>query len=462
MRQSARVTSNPAIRAVLYLRVSLDRTGEHLAVSRQREDCQRIAADRGWRIVEEFVDNSTSASKRTVRRPGYDQMVSAYNEGKFDALICWDLDRLTRQPRQLEDWIDAATDRGLLLVTANGEADLSTDAGRLFARIKASVARSEVERKSARQIRAASQRAELGKPPGGPRLTGYTSAGEIVDGEAELVTDLFHRFASGESLRELATALNGSGRTARSGRPWNPSTVRTILVNPRYAGLAVYRGETNGRPGNWPPIIDEATFSLVNSRLADPRRRTQVGTDRKHLGAGLFLCGECGKRVRSHTGNRYRCPSACITRMQGAINEYVLGVVRARLAMPDLADSLTTANPEAMADWSRRATELRARLTAISDDYDAGLIDGHRFKVATEKVSSELAALEAAHVRSAAGLAVAGALAAADPVAAFDDSPLGIQREILSFFATVLLHPAPRGKRFDPADGSVEIQWRSS
>jgi hypothetical protein len=41
--------------------------------------------------------------------------------------VCWDLDRLTRQPRQLEDWIDAATDNGLKLTTANGEADLATD-----------------------------------------------------------------------------------------------------------------------------------------------------------------------------------------------------------------------------------------------------------------------------------------------------------------------------------------------
>ena len=70
---------------------------------------------------------------------------------------------MTRQPRQLEDWIERAEERGLVITTANGEADLSTDGGRMYARIKASVARSEVERKSARQKAANAQRARLGR-----------------------------------------------------------------------------------------------------------------------------------------------------------------------------------------------------------------------------------------------------------------------------------------------------------
>ena len=123
-------------RAAMYLRVSLDATGEHLAVDRQRADCLRIIRERGWTLTQEYVDNSVSASKRTVRRPSYDRMVQDYDAGLFDALVCWDLDRLTRQPRQLEDWIERAEERGLVITTANGEADLSTDGVRMDARIK--------------------------------------------------------------------------------------------------------------------------------------------------------------------------------------------------------------------------------------------------------------------------------------------------------------------------------------
>ena len=62
-------------------------------------------------------------------------MVEGYRAGVFQAIVCYDLDRLTRIPRQLEDWVEAAEFRGLVLVTANGDADLSTDGGRMYARI---------------------------------------------------------------------------------------------------------------------------------------------------------------------------------------------------------------------------------------------------------------------------------------------------------------------------------------
>ncbi|MDK6924063.1 recombinase family protein, partial [Escherichia coli] len=77
----------------------------------------------------------------------YDAMVASFERGEIDAIICWDLDRLTRQPWQLEEWIDRAEEQGLKLVTANGDADLATDGGRMYARIKAAVARGEIERK---------------------------------------------------------------------------------------------------------------------------------------------------------------------------------------------------------------------------------------------------------------------------------------------------------------------------
>lgn len=116
----------------------------------------------GWSCTP-YVDQSISPSKKDVERPDYDAMVASYERGELDAIISWDLDRLTRQPSQLEEWIERAEEHGLKLVTANGDADLSTDGGRMFARIKAAVARGEVERKGARLSRAQQQRAEQGR-----------------------------------------------------------------------------------------------------------------------------------------------------------------------------------------------------------------------------------------------------------------------------------------------------------
>ena len=452
--------TQPSTRAAIYLRQSLDATGEGLAIDRQREDCRRIVDQRGWQLAGEYVDNSISASDSRKARPGYNALVEAYKAGGFDALVCWDLDRLTRQPRQLEDWIDYATDPGLILVTANGEADLSTDGGRMFARIKASVARHEVERKAARQRRAALQRSEHGKPPMGVRLTGYTTKGEVVEREASIVRELFARFAAGDSLKGLARWLQDSGVPTRHGGQWNPSSVRDILTNPRYAGRAIYQGKITGGNGTWKALVDPTEFDLVQARLDDPRRRTQVGTDRKHLGSGLYLCGVCGARVRAFSGGRYRCPHGCVSRSQRPVDNFVRAVIRARLARPDLAELLAREEDPETRKLAGEVNRLRGRLVQFEDDYDTGRIDGRRFAIATEKARAALATAEAALARGSASRGAAVMLRSADPVATFDAAPLMLQRAAVDALVTVRLQPTPRGRNiFDPE--TVKIDWKT-
>jgi hypothetical protein len=57
-----------------------------------------------------------------------------------------------------------------------------------------------------------------------------------------------------------------------------------------------------------------------------------------------------------------------------------------------------------------------------------------------------------------AGSEVAGTLTAPDPVAAFDQTPLGAQHAVIKFLMTVRLDLASRGRHFTPE--SVLIDWR--
>jgi len=302
-----REVADAPLRAAIYLRISQDRELDGLAIERQREDCENVVAQHKWTVAPEHVytDQSISATDASVNRPAYDRLVRDFDAREWDALVCWDLDRLTRQPRQLEDWIDRAESRGLRIVTANGEADLGTDSGRLFARVKAAVARAEVERKSARQSRAHRQRAAMGRPPKGVRALGYSLDGTVRAGEAEAVRAIFTAFNAGASLRSIARALLGvtgpdvpavpalpSFRTtlmrernearAREGlperpvppeRPWNPSTVQGILRNPRYAGYSILtpRDARDGtmRRDSAARIVRDATGAPVHQALAD-------------------------------------------------------------------------------------------------------------------------------------------------------------------------------------------------
>lgn len=445
------------VRAAVYLRISLDLTGERLAIARQREDCQAIAEQRGWKVVGEYTDNSISASDRRKDRPGYNRLVLDYEAGAFDALLTYDLDRLTRQPRQLEDWIEAAEERGLLLVTANGEADLTTDGGRMYARIKVGVARAESERKSARQRRAASQRAEIGKPPLGVRLTGYTSFGETVDAEAAVVRELFRRFGAGESLSAVVRWLNTTGLPPRHSAAWTRSSARSMLTNPRYAGRAIYDGKPTGGSGRWEPMVDEGLFDVIQVKLDDPRRLLHHGTERKHLGSGLYVCGICGRRVNAHLSSsrragmdhvlRYMCPDKHFERMGAGIDEFVTAFIRARLERPDVADLLADVQSDEEKRITAEVSRLRGRLRVIEADYDSGLIDGRRYKSASEKAEAELAVAESAQARMAARFAAVAPLMARDPVAAYDAAPLGTRQAIIRFFVTVRLMPTAKGRR---------------
>ena len=58
-------------------------------------------------------------------------MVQDYDAGLLDAIVCYDLGRLACQPLELEDWIDCAEPYDFLLVTLNGDVNLSRDGGRM-------------------------------------------------------------------------------------------------------------------------------------------------------------------------------------------------------------------------------------------------------------------------------------------------------------------------------------------
>ena len=61
--------------ADLYLRISEDRAGDELGVTRQEEDGRRFFALRGWTLRRLWVDNDTSASKAGVVRRDWEAMM---------------------------------------------------------------------------------------------------------------------------------------------------------------------------------------------------------------------------------------------------------------------------------------------------------------------------------------------------------------------------------------------------
>ncbi|MBH0098686.1 recombinase family protein [Salinibacterium sp. NSLL150] len=363
------------VRAAIYLRISRDDLDTGLAVERQREDCLRIVTERGWNLIAEpYVDNAISASKRKVSRPAYDRMREDFEAGAFDALVCYDLDRLTRQPRQLEDWIDAAEERGLLLVTANGEADLTTDNGRLFARIKASVARAEIERKGARQKRANIQRIESGRPAPGRRRYGYEPDGTTPrESEAVHVRRMFEHVAAGGSIRSIAMMLREEGVDPAPGKQWGAGRVRYILNNPSYGGKVHRFGEAVDS-SQITPIVPAELAEEVRAILADEARRTTPGPAVRYLGSSLAHCAICDATMMNLAGG-YRCRESA---SHAFINKESLDSrIREEVALAFLSsgrDLVASGESGSVAPLVAALRKNSAAALATAEDRDEGLL----------------------------------------------------------------------------------------
>ena len=479
-------------RAALYLRISQDKTGEGLGVARQREACEQLCAARGWHIVAVLEENDTSASG-DVLRPLFTRLLAMIEAGKIDAVVCWHTDRLVRRMVELEHVIDLCEHNRVKLVTASGDLDLSTDAGRLNARILTSVARAEIERKSARQRAAFEQAARDGKPTGGRRAFGYTADGMHLDpAEAPIVAEMFQRFASGDNLGELMRELNRQGIATPRGHTWITGSVKQVLMNPRYAGLRGVRRvrlDERGRrtitesgtprrdrwyeitgPAVWPAIVGEELWRACERRLRDPARAIYYsGSKQQYLLSGLAVCGVCGRKLKSATNNKGRtlkCGSLRhVNRQAVKIEEFVTEVILARLRRPDAIDLLQPPGEGIDLRWLQtEAQTLSNNLTAYAEDAGSGRLTRQEFYTLREKAHTRLAEINT-QIADAGRTNVMAQFTGVtrDPAEVWSECSLSTKRAVINALAIIRVMPGtpgrPKGGLFDV--DSVRIDWRS-
>src|SRR6266550_6989798 len=220
------------VRAGIYARISSDREGDNLAISRQLADCEQLAARRGWKVVERYVDSDISAYSGK-RRPEYQRMLEDVDTGVVAAVVVYHADRLHRHPRELEDFIDLCQRKQTKLATVSGDLDLSTHDGQLLARITGAVARKESDDKSRRIRRKHEELAAAGRVSGGgTRPFGYeTDKRTLRPDEAEIIRDCATRVLAGDSLRSICKDLNERGIFTVTGKQWSTQTLRRLLMS---------------------------------------------------------------------------------------------------------------------------------------------------------------------------------------------------------------------------------------
>lgn len=455
----------------LYLRASLDATGEELSVTRQEEDGVKYIAARGWVVGGVFVDNDTSAAGK-VARPEFERMLTEHQEGRFGIIVARDMDRLTRNRPDRLRLLDIGERTRLMLAFWRGtDLDLSTPAGRLTAEILASVARHEIEQMSDRRKRANIQKAEMGLPGGGRRPFGYTlDQRSIVPGEADVLLRAAETVISdpGGGLWAATGLLRDSGFTTTAGGTWHHSELRRLLLNPRYTGRRMHRGVDVG-PAVWPAIFDDDTAAAVRAVLSSPSRR-RVGAPTRYLLSGLARCGlpGCEQPIHGSPTSAGYPVYLCATRRHVSIrmaevDRFVIDLLAGRMAQPDGLAVLAApaGGGPSLSDLRRREHDLTARAGGLAEAFAAGDIDRAQLQAGTRRVRAELEEVRAVMTQTVQVSEVRDLVASPDAAGMVRrwaaDEPARF-RAVLARVAEVSLVSPGRGARsFRPR--SVQVRW---
>jgi site-specific DNA recombinase len=96
----------------------------------------------------------------------------------------------------------------------------------------------------------------------------YNNGAFTVDPSASYwIREIFTRFAAGQGMSKIADDLNAAGAVTAKGGKWYAGTVRYILNNGIYAGLAQWDGTEKQKQGNHPSIISKELYEQAHARL---------------------------------------------------------------------------------------------------------------------------------------------------------------------------------------------------
>lgn len=444
--------------AATYLRISDDRAGRGLGVTRQRQDTRRMAESIGAHDIREYRDNDRSASNGKPR-PEYLRLMADITTGALgpgDVVVAYNQDRLCREPAELEDLMRLCRKTGVGLRTTTGEINVATADGRTHARLLGVIAKGESEKMAERISRAMDQRARQGKPHGrtaygwSREVTNDPKSGARIDSrdvvnatEAAVVREIADRLLAGETVRGIRNDLTARGVPSPTGKGWYTHTIRHLVTRPRNIGKRIHQG-VPAFDGEWEPILDVDTWNRVCALLRDPARRTSRGNQPKHLLSGIAVCGVCRTPLRAtgRDGGNYR--DSHVQRNRDAVDVHVTELVETWLDSDEARGLLAGLSDDETRAAVAEAEALDARLAAAADDYADGLIDRAQMVRITSRLRPQI---DAARARAS---AVTDRPVWVDEIgrgAAFSSLPLDRRRAIIrALFVVEIVPVAVRGR----------------
>ena len=326
--------------AALYCRLSRDDNmdSESNSIQNQRKILQKAAKDKGYTDTVFFVDDGITGT--TMKRPGFQKMLTAIEAGYISAVFVKGLSRLGRnyiEVGKLTEEFFPLHDIRLVAVSDGVDSDEGEDDFTPFKNIMNEYYAKDISKK--RRI-VNKMKGNAGVPLSPPPY-GYIKNPDdprfwVVEPEAaEVVRRIYHMALEGYGLAETAVQLAADGvvnptyywrsrGTSRGGSKstveptkWGHTTVKKILTLQEYCGDVInfksYSKSYKMKKRIENPeenraiflnvheaIIDRQTWEKVQALQKGTRRKKPTVTQEPSVFSGLLKCPECGGNLNFH------------------------------------------------------------------------------------------------------------------------------------------------------------------
>lgn len=316
----------------VYIRKSREDEGQE-ALMRQQEVLIELCENNNWNY-ELFVEVGSS---QDLDRFELQRMLSKIKHFEFDAVVCSDLDRLSRNTGHFGQIKEILINAGVFVVTPSRHYDFSNNEDDFVSDIFSVIAKQEYQTIKKRLIRGSRQSAKSGNWLGKRIPIGYeynrmTKRLELSE-DAPVIKRMFELYLEGISTKDIAYRFTNEGVETSVGMLWNPAGVSRLLNNVVYVGHSLY-GKTTQKKVEGKRVttktetenqilVENTHEGIVSKELWEEVQRLKQDRNSrppslklgKHKFSGLIRCGLCGA-IHSFQTSRYKRKriSSCQTR----------------------------------------------------------------------------------------------------------------------------------------------------
>jgi len=288
----------------LYARKSTESEEKQiLSIDSQIKEMLQLAKRDNLNVTD--IKQESHSAKTTAQRPIFNQMIEEIREGRFNAILTWAPDRLSRNAGDLGSLVDLMDKDILCEIRAFGQKFTNSPSEKFLLMILCSQAKLENDNKGINVKRGLRAKCEMGLWPS-VAPTGYVNSKNVdqrgyvfIDPRcAPIVKQIFEKVANEKwSGRKVSRWLQEINFITNNGKHFWPSMVNKIINTPFYCGIFEFpRGSGNWYTGKHEPIISKELYEKAQQQLTI-ERTCKYETKKEFAFTRLMKCGLCGSGI---------------------------------------------------------------------------------------------------------------------------------------------------------------------